>query len=88
MANIKSAEKRARQAVKRRAHNMAQRNRMRTAIKKVRTALATGEQAAASAAFKTAMPVIDTMVSKGIIQKNTANRYKSRLAQAVKALTK
>jgi small subunit ribosomal protein S20 len=88
LANIKSAEKRARQAVKRRAHNMAQRNRMRTAIKKVRTALATGEKNAASAALKTAMPVIDTMVSKGIIQKNTANRYKSRLAQAVKALAK
>lgn len=86
MANIKSAEKRARQAVKRRAHNMTLRSKMRTAVKKVRTAIATGEKTTAQAAFKSAVPVIDSMVNKGIIHANTAARHKSRLSALVKAL--
>ncbi|MCZ8130741.1 MAG: 30S ribosomal protein S20 [Steroidobacteraceae bacterium] len=86
MANIKSAEKRARQAVKRRAHNMTLRSKMRTAVKKVRAAVATGEKATAQAAFKTAVPVIDSMVNKGIIHRNTASRHKSRLSALIKAL--
>ena len=84
MANIKSAEKRASQAVKRRAHNMTQRSRMRTAIKKVRAAIDVGSTEDAAAALKAAQPVIDTMVNKGIIHKNAAARYKSRLAAGVK----
>ena len=84
MANIKSAEKRASQAVKRRAHNMTQRSRMRTAIKKVRAAIEGGNTEDAAAALKAAQPVIDTMVNKGIIHKNAAARYKSRLAAGVK----
>lgn len=86
MANIKSAEKRARQAVKRRAHNMTLRSKMRTAVKKVRAAVATGEKTTAQAAYQTAVPVIDSMVNKGIIHKNTASRHKSRLSALIKAL--
>lgn len=86
MANIKSAEKRARQAVKRRAHNMTLRSKMRSAIKKVRAAIVTGEKAGAQSAFKAAVPVIDSMVNKGIIKSNTAARHKSRLSALVKAL--
>ncbi len=86
MANIKSAEKRARQAVKRRAHNMTLRSKMRTAVKKVRAAAATGEKTAALDAFKSAVPVIDSMVNKGIVHRNTASRHKSRLSALVKAL--
>lgn len=86
MANIKSAEKRARQAVKRRAHNMTLRSKMRSAIKKVRAAIVTGEKASAQSAFKAAVPVIDSMVNKGIIKSNTAARHKSRLSALVKGL--
>jgi len=86
LANIKSAEKRARQAVKRRAHNVTLRSKMRTAVKKVRAAAATGEKTTAQAAYKSAVPVIDSMVNKGIIHKNTASRHKSRLSALVKAL--
>ena len=86
MANIKSAEKRARQAVKRRAHNVAARSRLRTSIKKVLSAIGSGDKAAATAAFKDARPVIDTMVTKGIIHANKAARHKSELNAKIKAL--
>jgi small subunit ribosomal protein S20 len=86
LANIKSAEKRARQAIRRRAHNMTLRSKMRSAIKKVRAAILTGEKAGAKAAYTAAVPVIDSMVTKGIIHRNTAARHKSRLSALVKAL--
>lgn len=86
MANIKSAEKRARQAVQRRAHNMTMRSKMRTALKKVRAAAATGGKAAAQEALKQAVPVIDSMVNKGIVHKNAAARHKSRLTALVKGV--
>lgn len=86
MANIKSAEKRARQAVKRRAHNMTLRSKMRTAVKKVRAAAATGGKTAAAEAYKAAVPVIDSMVNKGVVHRNTAARHKSRLSALVKGL--
>jgi small subunit ribosomal protein S20 len=85
LANIKSAEKRARQAVVRRAHNMTLRSKMRTAIKKARAAIETGEKTGAQAAVKAATPVIDSMVNKGIIHRSTA-RHKSRLSALLKAL--
>ena len=88
MANIKSAEKRARQAVKRRAHNMTLRSKMRNAIKRVRAAAATGEKATTDAALKAAMPVIDAMVNKGIVHRNAAARHKHRLAALARALAK
>ena len=86
MANIKSAEKRARQTVKRRAHNMASRSRLRTAMKDVLSAVQAGNKDEAKATLKSAVPVIDTMVNKGLIHRNAAARYKSSLNARVKAL--
>ena len=85
MANIKSAAKKARQAEKHRQHNAAMRTRMRSAIKKTAKAAAAGDKTAATAAYKAAVPEIDTMVAKGIIHRNKAARHKSRLNKAVKA---
>ncbi len=87
MANIKSARKRARQAEKTRKHNMGLRSKMRTKIKDVLKACDAGDKAAAEAAYKDAVPVIDSMVNKGIVTKNKAARHKSQLNQRVKALT-
>ena len=87
MANIKSAEKRAKQAVKRRAHNMAARSRLRTSIKKVLAAIGSGDKAEATVAFKQAQPVIDNvLVTKGIIHSNKAARHKRELNAKIKAL--
>ena len=86
MANIKSAKKRAIQAEKARKHNASRRSMTRTFVKKVVAAIAAGDKAAASEAYKTAVPVIDRMADKGIIHKNKAARHKSRLNAQVKAL--
>ena len=86
MANSKQAEKRARQAVKQRAHNMSQRSTLRTAIKKVTAAIAKGDKVAAEAIYKESTSVIDRIADKKIIHKNKAARHKSRLSAAVKAL--
>jgi small subunit ribosomal protein S20 len=86
MANSAQARKRARQAVQRRALNMSQRSELRTAVKNVRKAIATGDKAAAQAVFKQSMSVIDRIADKGIVHKNAAARNKSRLSAAVKAL--
>ncbi len=88
MANSKSAEKRARQAIANRARNVAQRSTVRNTIKKVVAAIHAGDKEQAAAALKAAEPVIDSMATKGIIHKNKAARHKSRLAQGVKALAK
>ena len=87
MANIKSARKRAKQAEKTRKHNMGLRSRMRTKIKDVIKACDADDQKAASAAYRNAVPVIDSMVNKGIVTKNKAARHKSRLNRRVKALS-
>ena len=86
MANIKSAEKRAKQSVKRRAHNMAARSRLRTSIKKVLNAIGAGQKDEAAAALKAALPVIDSMVTKGIIHRNKAARHKRELNAKIKAI--
>ena len=86
VANIKSARKRARTAETRK-HNMGLRSMMRTSIKKVLKACDAGDKDAATAAFKDAVPVIDSMVNKGIVNKNKAARHKSRLNARVKALS-
>lgn len=86
MANIKSARKRAKQAEKTRKHNMGLRSRMRTKIKAVLNACDAGDKNAAAAAYKDAVPVIDSMVNKGIVNKNKAARHKSRMNKRVKAL--
>lgn len=86
MANIESAKKRARQSVKRRLHNVALTSRMRTSMKSVLKAVQTGDKAAAAASFKAAVPEIDKAASKGLIRKNRASQYKSRLNARVKAM--
>ncbi len=87
MANIKQARKRARQAEKTRKHNMGLRSLMRTKIKKVVNACDAGDKDAAAAAYKEAVPVIDSMINKGIVTKNKAARHKSRLNARLKALS-
>ena len=87
MANIKSAEKRARQTIKRRAQNVATRSKLRTAIKSVVNAVTEGNKEAAAANLKAAVPVIDAMVNKGIIHRNKASRHKSALNARVKELS-
>ena len=86
MANIKSAQKRARQGEKTRLHNMGLRSKMRTHIKAVISAVEKGDKDAAAAAYKEAVPVIDSMTSKGIIKKNKAARHKSRLNKSIRAM--
>lgn len=86
MANIKSARKRARQAEKTRKANMGMRSLMRTKIKSVVNACDAGNKEAAVAAYKDAVPVIDSMINKGIVSKNKAARHKSRLNKRVKEL--
>jgi len=87
VANIKSAQKRARQAEKTRKHNMGLRSLMRTQIKNVVKACDAGNKEAAEAAYKAAVPVIDSMINKGIVTKNKAARHKSRLNKRVHELS-
>ncbi len=86
MANIKSAAKRAKQAEAHRIHNVALRSRMRTAIKNVLKSIADGDADAAAANYKHAVPLIDTMVNKGLVHRNKAARHKSRLNRRIKEL--
>jgi small subunit ribosomal protein S20 len=86
LANIKSAQKKARQAEKHRQHNAALRTRMRSAVKKVVKSVAAGDVGKSKDAFKAATPAVDTMVSKGLIHRNKAARHKSRLNKAIKSL--
>ena len=86
MANIQSAKKRARQNVKLRLHNATLRSRLRTAVRHVLQAVASDDKEAAQASYKTAVPQIDKMATKGIIARNKADRYKSRLNAKVRAL--
>lgn len=86
MANSPQARKRAKQGENRRRHNASFRSMVRTYVKKVETAIESGDHGAASEAYTSAVPVIDSMADKGIIHKNKAARHKSRLNKAVKAL--
>ena len=86
MANIKSARKRARQAVGLRSHNMSLRTTARSAIKDVKKAIAAGDKKAAAAALVKSQAVIDRVAAKGILHRNAAARQKSRLAHAIKAM--
>jgi small subunit ribosomal protein S20 len=85
VANTKSAEKAARQAVKHRIANVANRSRLRTAIRKATEAAAGTTPESATAALREAGPVIDSMVNKGLIHRNKAARHKSRLSARIKA---
>lgn len=86
MANIASAKKRARQAAKRRLHNNSRRSMLRTYLRKVVESIASGDKTAATAAYQSAVPVIDRMANKGLIHKNKAARHKSRLNARIRAL--
>ena len=87
MANTAQARKRARQSLTRNAHNTARRSELRTAIKKVRKAIAAGDKAKAEAQLRASQSVIDSVADKGIFHKNKAARHKSRLAAKLKALS-
>ncbi len=86
MANTKSAEKAARQAVKHNARNVALRSNARSAIRKVLAAVASGNKAEASDSYRKAVSVVDSLVNKRLVHKNKASRHKSRLAAKIKAL--
>lgn len=86
MAKTIQAKKRAIQSEKRRQHNMSLRSMYRTFIKKVEVAIETKNKADAEVAFKNMVPVIDKMVTKGIIHKNKAARHKSRLTARIKKI--
>ena len=86
MANTAQARKRVRQAEKSRQRNASQRSMMRTMVKRVFAAIASGDKGAAEAAYKEVVPVLDHMARKGLIHKNKAARYKSRFNTQVRAL--
>ena len=86
MANIKSARKRAKQAVERREHNMSLRTEVRSAIKNVKKAIAAGKKDEAAKVLQESQAVIDRIVAKGVLHRNAGDRHKSRLAHAIKGL--
>jgi len=86
MANTSSAKKAARKIERKAAINKNRRSRVRTFVRKVEEALASGDKAAATAAFASAQPELMRAATKGVLHKNTASRKVSRLAQRVKAL--
>lgn len=81
----KSALKANRQNVKRREHNRELRSKLRTGLKAMRAALEGGDVDAAKAKLTDTQSLVDKMAAKGIIHKNTAGRYKSRLGARLKA---
>ncbi len=86
MANTAQAKKRALQAEKHRQHNASLRSRMRTAVKKVFSAIQAGDKTAAQGAFQSAVSLLDSTANKGLIHKNKAARHKSRLNTRVRAM--
>jgi small subunit ribosomal protein S20 len=86
MANTPQAKKRARQNEARFQINKARRSRIRTYLRKVEEAIASGDKEAATAALRAAQPELMRGVTKGVFHKNTASRKMSRLASRVKAL--
>ena len=85
MAQHASALKAHRQSIKNREHNRQFRARLRGALKDVRAAIAGNDAAAAKSALRQTISLIDKMVSKGIIHRNAAGRYKSRLSSRLAA---
>ena len=86
MANSPQAKKRASQGEKRRQHNSSLRSMMRTYLKKVNAAINVKDKKAAQDAYANSTPIVDRMADKGLIHKNKAARYKSRLNAKIKAL--
>ena len=87
MANTKSAKKAARKIARRTEVNKSRKSRMRTSIRNVEEALASGDQKAAAEALRNAQPELMRAAQKGILHKNTASRKVSRLSARVKALS-
>ncbi len=86
MANSAGSKKRARQAEKRRQHNASFRSMARTYMKKIAAAIEAGDKTVATETFKTAQPVLDASVNKGVFTKNKIARVKSRLNAKIKAI--
>jgi len=86
MANTPQSKKRARQNLRRLAVNKARRSRIRTHLRKVEEAIASGDKDAAQTALRDAQPELMRGVTKGVYHKNTAARKMSRLASRVKAI--
>ncbi|SEN70096.1 SSU ribosomal protein S20P [Pseudorhodobacter antarcticus] len=86
MANTSQSKKRARQADARYDVNKARRSRIRTYLRKVEEAIASGDQTAAAAALRAAQPELARGVTKGVLHKNTVSRKISRLASRVNGL--
>ena len=86
MANHFSALKRARQTERRTARNRSNTSRLRSALRDMRSALTKGDKAAAEQAFRQTVSALDKGRQKGVLHKNTASRYKSRLSARLKAL--
>ncbi len=86
MANTRSAKKSVRRNARRTDINMNRRSRVRTFLRKVEEAIASGDQAAASEALRAAQPEVMRGAQKGILHKNTASRKVSRLAKRIKGL--
>ena len=82
----KSVLKRARQAIERAEVNRANRTRVRTMMRRMRAALAASDATAAGNLLRPTLAALDRAISKGVLHENTANRYKSRLAQAYNSL--
>ncbi len=83
MPNHKSAEKRVRQNEKRKVVNRNNRGRLRTSIRKLRTALAGGDASEITQLLPATVSTIDKAVQKGVLHRNAAARYKSRLTARV-----
>ncbi len=86
MANTKSAKKAARVTERRTAINKARRSRMRTYVRKVEEAIASGDKSAAEAALQSAQPELMRSAQKGILHKNTASRKISRLSARIRTI--
>jgi len=86
MASHKSAGKRIRQIAKRTGINRARMSRVRTFVKKVETAIESGDKTAARDAFQLAQPELHRAIAKGVLHKNTVSRKLSRLAARINAL--
>ncbi|WP_071674467.1 30S ribosomal protein S20 [Nioella nitratireducens] len=86
MANSPQAKKRARQNERRFAINKARRSRIRTYLRKVEEAIASGDQDAAKTALREVQPELMRGVTKGVLHKNTVARKMSRLSSRVKAM--
>ena len=86
MANHASALKRYRQSLKKRAQNQTNRHKLKTQMKKLKVAIASGKKDEAAKALKAAAPVLARNAQKGVLHKKTASRKVSRLSARVKAM--